>query len=272
MLTYGSPVDDRPAADFEPAAGLRRPARDGAATDRPGRDRSATGKPVDAGEILLADLERERVAERRRMRWAVLVAFVCHVVLLAVNLPEIAGKPQEIKPPSRIRVVPQLRFQPPPPASQKPIPKRRTKRIPIPDPTPDEPEPIVVPEVELPEIDFPEIDDVVFGIPGPPPGLGAAGDGPVQIGAGIRAPEKIYSPRPLYTEEARRARIQGIVILQTVIDVHGNVTEVTPIKGLTLGLTESAVETVGQWKFKPATRDGKPVAVYLHVTVRFSLQ
>ena len=93
-----------------------------------------------------------------------------------------------------------------------------------------------------------------------------------QIGGNIKPPVIITKFKPRYTEEARKARIEGIVLLQTVVDTRGNVTRVQVVKGLTMGLTESAIETVQQWKYKPATLDGKPVEVFMLMQVRFSLQ
>ncbi len=62
------------------------------------------------------------------------------------------------------------------------------------------------------------------------------------------------------------------MILQAIIDAMGNVADVQVLKGLPLGLTESAIETVKEWQYKPATLDGKPVAVYLNLLINFSLQ
>jgi protein TonB len=83
---------------------------------------------------------------------------------------------------------------------------------------------------------------------------------------------RIYSPDPHYPEEARHARVQGVVILQTIINTDGNVTNVKVLKSLPSGLTEAAVGAVSSWRFKPATLEGKPVAVYYLVTVSFSVQ
>ena len=94
----------------------------------------------------------------------------------------------------------------------------------------------------------------------------------MQIGNGVTAPKKLFSPQPRYTEEARQGRIQGTVILQAVVDAAGNITDVKVLKGLPLGLNDSAVETVQTWKYEPAKLDGKPVAVYLSLLVNFSLQ
>ena len=78
--------------------------------------------------------------------------------------------------------------------------------------------------------------------------------------------------QPTYTEIARRARIQGIVIVETIIDTRGQVTDVRVLKPLPMGLSEAAVDAVKQWRFKPATLDHRPVSVYFTLTVKFELQ
>ncbi len=241
-------------------------------------DRS-TGSPRPtesyAGDAMLAELEREGLREKRILRWSVALAFLFHGVLLSITFPSLGTTPREFHRDTTVYVLQQPRFKPPPPP-QGPTrpPEKRKKKIPIPDPTPDDPEPIVDPEIEVPEIEIPDADVVDFGIPDAPPGYGSFGDGmgPFNVGGDIRPPVKIHDPQPGYTEEARMARIQGVVLLRTVIDPEGNVTRLEVLKGLTLGLTESALETVKQWKFKPATRNGQPVAVYYHLSINFSIQ
>ena len=226
-------------------------------------------------DAIIEGLAHERRKEKLLLRWAAGIAILFHGVLLSITFPTLGKAPKEFRREQKVFVVEQVRFRPPPPKGQTRPPERKKKKIPIPDPTPDDPEPIVDPEVVVPEIELPDLDDVVFGIPDAPPAYGTGfgdGDGPFQVGGNVRPPEKIYFPQPNYTEEARMARIQGIVILQTVIDVHGDVTQAKVLKDLPMGLTESALETVKTWKFKPATRNGKPVPVYFHLQVRFSLQ
>ena len=105
-----------------------------------------------------------------------------------------------------------------------------------------------------------------------PEGPAGPAIGPMQISGNVLAPVRIHAPDPHYPEEARHARVQGVVILQTIIDKLGNVTDVKVLKGLPSGLTEAAVEAVSSWRFKPATLEGEPVAVYYLVTVSFSVQ
>lgn len=111
---------------------------------------------------------------------------------------------------------------------------------------------------------------VVGGTPG---GTGSerAPSGPLRVGGNVKAPRVLARPQPAYNEVARRARIQGIVILEAVIDKQGNVERVKVIRGLPMGLTESAVDAVKKWKFRPGTLNGQPVDVIFNLTVNFRL-
>lgn len=91
-------------------------------------------------------------------------------------------------------------------------------------------------------------------------------------GVDVTAPRAVLKEPPAYTEPARKERIQGVVVLQLVIDEAGRVAEVDALKGLPHGLTESAIETVKRWKFEPARHDGKPVSVLYNITINFRLQ
>ena len=79
------------------------------------------------------------------------------------------------------------------------------------------------------------------------------------------------APAPRYTEIARRARIQGIVQLEAIIDEQGTVTEIEVRSGLPMGLTEAAVDAARQWRYRPARLNGRPVAVYFILSVHFEL-
>ncbi|MEE2775983.1 MAG: energy transducer TonB [Acidobacteriota bacterium] len=93
----------------------------------------------------------------------------------------------------------------------------------------------------------------------------------VHFPCAAREPVRIEAVMPAYTEIARKGQIQGYVVLQTVIDNNGDVDDVRVLKGLPLGLTEAAVGAVTQWKYRPVTLNGKPVAVYFNLTVNFHL-
>lgn len=94
---------------------------------------------------------------------------------------------------------------------------------------------------------------------------------PYVVGGDVQKPVKIYSPAPTYSAEAKENKIEGVVIIQVVIDRQGNVRSPEVLKGLPFGLAEQAVDAVSQWKFEPATLDGKPVEVTYNLTVNFRL-
>jgi len=87
----------------------------------------------------------------------------------------------------------------------------------------------------------------------------------------LESPRVVEKVMPSYPPEAREARLQGVVIVTAVIAEDGSVGEVEVLKGLPMGLSESAVEAVKQWRFEPATLDGEPVAVYYNLTINFRL-
>jgi TonB family protein len=100
---------------------------------------------------------------------------------------------------------------------------------------------------------------------------GGVGGGVYSVGGGVSAPIPIYKPEPAYSEEARKAKYQGTVVLWITVDASGMVTDCRVVKPLGLGLDEKAVETVRTWKFKPAQRNGSPVPVRVMVEVSFRL-
>ncbi len=219
------------------------------------------------------ELEQNPAEERSALRTALAIALGFHVALFLVHMPNWMSAPDWTPPERPIYSVKPVRFQPPPPTQQRQIPRRKEPRrvIPIPDPTPQEPEPLRVEDIDLPEVEIADL-DLVLGVPAAPPAPGGPGSGPLQVGGDVTPPVKVFAPLPPYTEEARQARLQGVVILEAVIDALGNVDDVKVLKGLDKGLSESAVLTAQQWKFKPATREGAPVPVFYNLTIRFSLQ
>jgi periplasmic protein TonB len=108
--------------------------------------------------------------------------------------------------------------------------------------------------------------------PGVGPGYGGGtGDGVFHRGGGVSAPRPIFSPDPEYSEEARRAKIQGTCVLWMIVGPDGKPREIKVARTLRLGLDEKAIEAVKQWKFQPAMKDGQPVAVQINVEVSFRL-
>jgi TonB family protein len=105
---------------------------------------------------------------------------------------------------------------------------------------------------------------------------GAPGEGPIPfapwLDQQVVPPVKLYAPMPQYTDRARKARIQGGIIVQGIVDRNGNVRDVQILKGLPLGLDAQTIEAVCSWKFRPASLEGKPVDVYWSLTMNFALQ
>jgi TonB family protein len=108
--------------------------------------------------------------------------------------------------------------------------------------------------------------------PGVGPGRGGGiGGGVFRVGGGVSAPIALYRPDPDYSEEARKAKYQGVVVLGLIVDSNGRPRDVRVARSLGMGLDEKAIEAVRQWKFEPAKKDGTPVAVQINVEVSFRL-
>jgi protein TonB len=108
--------------------------------------------------------------------------------------------------------------------------------------------------------------------PGVGPGYGGGiGGGIYRVGGGVSAPRAIDAPDPDYSEEARKAKYQGTVVLWIVVGPDGRVHDCRIQRSLGLGLDERAVEAVKRWRFEPARKDGQPVAVQVNVEVNFRL-
>jgi periplasmic protein TonB len=108
--------------------------------------------------------------------------------------------------------------------------------------------------------------------PGFGPGHGGGtGGGAFRVGGGVSAPKAVYAPDPEYSEEARKAKYQGTCVLWLVVGPDGRPRDIKVQRTLGLGLDEKAIEAVKQWRFEPAMKDGKPVAVQINVEVSFRL-
>ena len=89
---------------------------------------------------------------------------------------------------------------------------------------------------------------------------------------GVTKPKKVYGEPPVYSEPARKAHVQGDVVIEAVIDRNGCVVNDHVVKGLPGGLDEAALAAVEGWVFDPATLMGRPVKVYYTLTVHFKVQ
>jgi protein TonB len=163
---------------------------------------------------------------------------------------------------------------------------------------PMEPTLVMASEIVLPAIDLPQYGDP-NGVSGPPSGgrgsAGGIGDGygggvgdshgpgygPGPGGGGVSGgggftgsvtqPVLLWKIEPEYTDEARRAKIQGTVVLHIEVDTRGQAQNITVRQSLGLGLDERAVEAVRRWRFRPGYRDGKPWVAAAMVQVNFRL-
>ncbi len=188
------------------------------------------------------------------------------------------------------------------------LPRPADKQFVPPDPEPPKnPDPTLVMEptvvapqlAQLPSLNLLNIGDPE-GVPGPPssgpgsgggigtgnghgvgsgsgPGVGPGegggyGGGVFRVGGGISAPTIIKKVDPQYSEEARKARYQGTVVLEAIVQKDGSVQILRVVRSLGFGLDEKAIEALRQWKFNPAKQNGVPVPVALNIEVNFNLR
>lgn len=164
---------------------------------------------------------------------------------------------------------------------------------------PVEPTVVIPPQVRLPQSGLPNLGDPMSKVSGPPsngtgsgggigsgsgggvgsgegPGVGPGrgggiGGGVFRVGGGVSAPRAVFAPDPEYSEEARKAKYQGVVVLWLIVGPDGRPRDLRVARSLGMGLDQKAIETVRQWRFEPAMKDGKPVAVQINVEVNFRL-
>jgi TonB family protein len=87
----------------------------------------------------------------------------------------------------------------------------------------------------------------------------------------VSAPRAIFAPDPEYSEEARKAKYQGTVVLWMIVGPDGRPRDIRVARSVGMGLDEKALEAVRTWRFEPARKDGRPVAVQINVEVSFRL-
>jgi periplasmic protein TonB len=244
----------------------------------------------------------EDYSNRRPLVVSAVLAILFHLVVLLVSLPFLAR--EVLIPQQPVMVLKQIALPaqqmgggPPEPDVPEPEPERvapqpRPVVVPIPDPTPAEPEPLVR-EITLdaPEVVDEYAADFSIGDVSAPAGHGAgvagtgtgpsrgpgpaagAGDGVYEIGSDITNPVIVNQTIPSYTDEAIKAKAQGIVLLEAIIRKDGRVTDFRVLRGLGYGLEERAIEEIASnWKFRPGTKDGRPVDVRATIEVQFNLR
>lgn len=107
------------------------------------------------------------------------------------------------------------------------------------------------------------------GVVEPPQSVAAQG-GPIRVGGNIRAPRKVRDVKPAYPPEAEQAGIQGIVIIEILIDAEGRVAEAKVLRSIP-ALDGAALDAVKQWLYEPTLLNGQPVSIIMSVTVAFTL-
>jgi TonB family protein len=108
--------------------------------------------------------------------------------------------------------------------------------------------------------------------PGVGPGWGGGiGGGAYRVGNGVSAPKVIYRVDPEFSEEARKNKWQGVVVLRVVIGTDGKTHEISVVRSLGMGLDEKAVEAARLWRFDPGMKDGRPVPVEVNMEINFHL-
>ena len=114
---------------------------------------------------------------------------------------------------------------------------------------------------------------VLGGIPAPapPPPPPVQKKEPIRVGGNVQASKLVNRVEPVYPELAKRARVQGTVVLQVLVDEQGSVADIKVISGHQL-LRDAASGAVRQWKYSPTLLNGEPVKVIATVTVLFVLK
>jgi protein TonB len=186
----------------------------------------------------------------------------------------------------------------PEPPKKAEIPKVEVPKIPVPTPEPV-PTPVIEPELLVPVTTLAAAPTISPGAisanatssdsrgsgtgTGAGPGTGAGigpgtgggiGGGAYRPGNGVLLPAVIKEVKPAYTAEAMRAKVQGTVLLECVVNPDGSVGQVDVVRSLdsSFGLDQEAVKAAKQWRFRPGTRFGEPVAVLVTIELTFTLR
>jgi len=202
-----------------------------------------------------------------RVAWiaALVIHFLAFTAVIPIGLLQLEATPEETYTVVRVYHPP----APPPEVPERRVVKRDITPVPIPDPTPDEPELFVSEDYVYvdSEGEPADVDFIIVGPSGPP----EPDQDVYRVGALVQRPQLLDKIVPGYPEIARRARLECVVIMEARIDRQGNVGDLQVLRPCGLGLTESALQAVRKWKYAPTTVNGRPVEVLLTVTVTFQL-
>jgi protein TonB len=216
-----------------------------------------------------------------RGKYSVPLSFLAHIAVIVplVVIPILAAGVLPDPPTVLVMLGPPPTPPDPPPPALRPADPRPTPPV-----NPDA-APLVAPDGIEPEkpVDLTPfenslpIEGTVTGTsfdtiaPPPPPPPPPPSAQPVRVGAGVRQPTKIRDAAPLYPPIAREARIEGLVIIEALIDVDGRVQQARVLRSTPL-LDQAALDAVRQWQYTPTLLNGQPVPVLMTVTVTFRLQ
>ncbi|MEE2821632.1 MAG: TonB family protein [Acidobacteriota bacterium] len=241
------------------------------------------------------------------LRVAVVLAILFHILLFVIVFPSFGDRVLIVT--QDVLVLKQLARpaalagggdlpEAAPPKPEPTIPEPKPVLVPIPDPTPNAPEPILKKKIEeIPRIQEEIALDLNIGDITAPPGVaarggqgqgrtGGPGRGPLSgvgpgtgssgaytIGNGVTMPQILQQTTPSYTDDAIKAKVQGIVILQAVIRKNGRADSFKVLRGLGYGLEEKAIQDIAsKWRFRPGTLQGRPVDVLATIEVQFNLR
>ncbi|MCU0302655.1 MAG: energy transducer TonB [Thermoanaerobaculales bacterium] len=207
------------------------------------------------------------------LRLGVAAALAIHAAVFAVTFPTKAQAPPP--PPEEVLIpYPLTELAPPPERPPESLliepPITRPQGPPVVSAPPEET--LVSSTIEeQPPPSGPVVPVIVSPPAAPPPSPPNPELTEVRVHVHVDPPVVLDRVEPRYTEPARRTGIQGVVVLDLLIGTSGAVESISVLKRLPLGLTESAVDAVTQWRFEPCVYDGHPVSVRYVLTVRFTL-
>ncbi|MCD6327567.1 energy transducer TonB [bacterium] len=225
-------------------------------------------------------LERKRKSDRKRLFFALIAAILIHLWLFYFTFPVMSGPDYVEKKKHKVSI---KRWRPPPKEKPKlpPPKKKKVKKkaiiIPVPDPTPEEPEEIE-PLEEEPMLEIPEDEDFVWGMPDEPDvPVGETEENKVYNLSEVSVlPQELKTRKPDYPEMARLGGAEARVIIQLIVDENGDVSEVSVLGTIGGGkfkhqFEKEAIKAAYKYKFKPAIQSGHPVPCWAKITVKFKL-
>jgi periplasmic protein TonB len=242
-------------------------------------------------------LENSSTRQRRRpMDWAVSLFLHAGVLSLLILLPIFFTQGIDMKRLETtllIAPMPPMVPAPPPPAAMARVPRTPPKvftpgKLTAPTFIPKA-VPVATNDAAPPEISAAanfsaapggvpggQIGGIAGGMPGvaaPAPAVAPVAEGPkqpVRVGGNVKPPKLLSGPAPVYPTLARQSQIHGMVVIDAVIDEHGNVVQEKVVSGHPL-LIEAALKAVKQRKYEPTILDGEPTPVDLRVEVNFQM-